>query len=104
MRVLIKEKVYQSVASFYEAALERHPALNEQTVRNKEERLYHSLLSLGEIYFLCNAPRYIDEWREAGYLDYICEDFHFAFQLSVLPSGEMVVSVEDARHSLQFHD
>lgn len=104
MRVLIKEKVYQSVAAFYEAALERHPALDEQTVRNKEERLYHALLSLGETYFLYHSPRYIDEWRKAGYLDFIYEDFHFAFQVSVLPSGEMVVAVEDARHSLHFHD
>lgn len=104
MRVLIKEKVYQSVAAFYEAALERHPALDEQTVRNKEQRLYHSLLLLGETYYLYNPPRYIEEWRKAGYLDYICEDFHFAFQISVLPTGEMVVSVEDACHSLLFHD
>ena len=104
MRVLIKEKVYQSVAAFYEAALEHHPTLDVQTVRNKEERLYHALLSLGETYYLYNPPRYIEEWQKAGYLDFICEDFHFAFQISVLPTGEMVVSVEDVCHSLLFHD
>ena len=29
---------------------------------------------------------------------------HFAFHVVALPSGELVVAVEDARHSLLFHD
>ena len=44
------------------------------------------------------------DWKRKGYLDFMYEDFHFAFRVAVLSSGEMVVSVEDARHSLLFHD
>ena len=29
---------------------------------------------------------------------------HFAFHVVALSSGELVVAVEDARHSLLFHD
>lgn len=34
----------------------------------------------------------------------VYEDFHFAFHVVALPSGELVVSVEDVRHDLMFHD
>ena len=104
MRVIVHERVYEAVDEFYSAAIEKHPALDLQTVLNKEERLYHALRTLGETYYLYNESRYVIEWKQKGYLDFMYEDFHFAFHVVVLPSGEMVVSVEDARHSLLFHD
>ena len=104
MRVIIREAVYQSVEDFYVAAMEKHPTLDIQTVLNKEERLYSALEALGETYYLYNEPRYVIDWKLKGYLDFMYEDFHFAYHLAVLPTGEMVVAVEDARHSLLFHD
>lgn len=104
MRVIVKDTVYQAVEEFYEAAMENHPSLDIRTVLKKEERMYRALQSLGRTYYLYQAPHFIQEWKDKGYSDFIYEDFHFAFLVSVIPSGELVVSVEDARHSLLFHD
>jgi len=104
MRVILRDTVYEAVEAFYVAAMSNHPTLDLQTVFNKEDRLYRSLQSLGDTYYLYGESRYVIEWKRKGYHDYLCEDFHFAFQRSVLPSGEEVISVEDSRHSLLFHD
>ena len=48
--------------------------------------------------------RYVIDWKRKGYLDFMYENFHFGFHVVALPSGELVVSVEDARHDLNFHD
>lgn len=104
MRVIVKDTVYQAVEAFYAAAMVKHPTLDIQTVLNKEERLYRALQTLGQTYYLWKESCYVLDWKRKGYLDFIHEDFHFAFHLVVLQSGEVVVSVEDARHSLLFHD
>ena len=104
MRVIIKDTVYSAVEDFYVAAMEKHPSLDLQTVLNKEERMYKALQELGETYYLFNESRYVIDWKRKGYFDFMYEGFHFAFHVAVLPSGEMVVAVEDARHDLLFHD
>jgi len=104
MRVIIRDTVYEAVEAFYVAAMIKHPTLDLQTVLNKENRLYQSLQSLGDTYYLYGESRCVIGWKRKGYCDFMCEDFHFAFQRSVLPTGEEVISVEDARHSLLFHD
>ncbi len=104
MRVIIKDSVYQAVEDFYIAAMENHPTLDIQTVLKKEERLFNALQTLGDTYYLHGESRYVLDWKRKGYSDFIYEDFHFAFHIAVLPSGEVVISVEDARHSLLFHD
>ena len=104
MRVIVHEAVYQAVDEFYAAAIKKHPTLDMATVLKKEDRMYKALQSLGNTYYLYRESRHIVEWKRKGYLDFIYEEFHFAFHVVVLPSGEMVVAVEDARHSLLFHD
>lgn len=104
MRVIVHERVYEAVDAFYAASIAKHPSLDLQTVLNKEDRLYNALQTLGKSYYLYGEPRYILDWKQKGYSDFIFEDFHFAFHVVVLPTGELVVSVEDARHSLLFHD
>lgn len=104
MRVIIRDTVYQAVEDFYVAAMNNHPTLDIQTVLKKENRLFQSLQSLSDTYYLYSESRYVIEWKRKGYLDFLCEDFHFAFQLSILPTGEEVISIEDAKHSLLFHD
>ena len=104
MRVIVHERVYMAVDEFYAAAIAKHPALDLETVLKKEERMYNALGSLGKTYYLYQESRYILDWKRKKYLDFIYEDFHFAFHVVALHSGELVVSVEDARHSLLFHD
>ena len=104
MRVIVHETVYQAVDEFYAAAIANHPALDIQTVLNKEERLYNALQTLGKTYYLSPDARFVLDWKQKGYKDFIYEDFHFAFHVVAIPSGELVVAVEDARHSLLFHD
>ena len=104
MRVIVRDKVYEALDEFYAVSMKRHPTLDLQTVLNKENRLFEALQSLGENYFLCREPRYILDWRRKGYKDFMYENFHFAFHVAVLPTGEMVVAVEDVRHDLMFHD
>ena len=104
MRVIIRDTVYAAVEDFYVAAMEKHPSLDLQTVLNKEERMYNELQTLGTTYYLWKEARYVLDWKRKGYSDFMYEDFHFAFHVAVLPSGEMVVAVEDARHDLLFHD
>lgn len=104
MRVIVQDRVYKALDQFYEASMENHPTLDLQTVLNKEDRLYTALQTLGENYYLYHEPRYILNWIRLGYSDFMVEDFHFAFHVVALPSGELVVSVEDVRHDLMFHD
>jgi len=104
MRVVVRDTVYEALDDFYAAAMKQHPTLDLQTVLKKEDRLYKALESLGNTYYLYQEPRHILAWIRKGYKDFIHEDFHFAFHVVALPSGELVVAVEDVRHSLLFHD
>lgn len=104
MRVIVRDKVYEALDEFYAASMKKHPTLDLQTVLDKEERLFNALQTLGETYYLYNEPRYILDWIRKGYKDFMHENFHFAFHVVVLPTGEMVVAVEDVRHDLMFHN
>ncbi len=104
MRVIVRDTVYQAVENFYDEAMKNHPTLDIQTVLNKEERLYKALKKLGKTYYLYQESRYVIDWKRKGYLDFMYESFHFGFHVVALPSGELVVSVEDVRHDLNFHD
>lgn len=104
MRVIVRDKVYEALDDFYAASLKKHPSLDLQTVLDKEERMFQALQTLGEDYYLYHEPRYVLDWIQKGYADFMFESFHFAFHVVVLPTGEMVVAVEDVRHDLLFHD
>jgi len=105
VRVVVKPAVYEAAHRFYVFAMVAHPTLDERVVLKKEQRMFEALQSLGSTYFIYPLARYIPEWKEAGYHDFICEDFHFAFRIAISKqTGEQIVSIEDARHSLLFHD
>ena len=104
MRVIVRDKVYEALDEFYAISMEKHPTLDLQTILDKENRLFNALQTLGETYYLYNEPRYILDWIRKGYKDFMFENFHFAFHLTVLSTGEVVVAVEDVRHDLMFHD
>ena len=66
----------------------------------KVDRLYNSLESLGTYARIYPVARFKKEWIDKEYREYICEDFHFAFQIYTLENGTEIVRIHDAVHSL----
>ena len=102
MKVLVKPLVRERLDEFYEAAMKHHITLGEETVLAKKERLISALSTLETIQGFSKA-RYNDMWKQNGWHDFICEDFHFAYELAQDEEGNDVVVVQDAIHSLLFH-
>ena len=46
MRIIIDEKVHQSIEDFYRAAMKKHITLSFQTVEDKKNRLYDAIEDL----------------------------------------------------------
>lgn len=103
MRVIIDEKVHLSIENFYRAALQNHTTLSFQTVENKKNRLYDALEDLRYSHGVYPKARLKQEWIKAGLKEFICEDFHFAYESGYDLYGEEVVYVYDAVHSLLYH-
>ena len=89
MRIIIDEKVHQSIENFYRAAMNKHITLSFQTVEYNH-RIYPK-------------ARLKQEWIDAGWQEFICEDFHFAYESGYDQFGEEVVYVYDAVHSLLYY-
>jgi hypothetical protein len=104
MQVLISKIVHLAIEDFYDIALKRHPALDEETVMKKVERLYSAMESLGKYAHIYPLARYKREWVKKGYKEFICEDFHFAYRIVENESGEEFALIEDACHSLLYHN
>lgn len=103
MKVVISLKARNAIDDFYHEALKRHEALDEVTVTKKVRRLYAGIRQLKSFYSIYPKARYIEEWIQKGYHDFKIEDFHIAYQLRKLQSGETIVYVTDACHSLLYH-
>ena len=71
------------------------------TVTRKIQRLYEALEALDYAYIYPLA-RLKSDWIKKGYREYICEDFHFAYQIYILDDGERIVRIHDAVHSLLY--
>ncbi len=104
MKVFIDKTVHASIEEFYDATLFLHCVLDEQTVINKINRLYDSMEALGNYARIYPLARLKQEWIEKGYREFICEDFHFAYQIYTLPDGEEIVRIHDACHSLIYYE
>ena len=104
MQVYISKRVHQAIEEFYDIALQRHPALDEKTVVKKMQRLYDAMESLSDFAYIYPLARYKSEWIKKGYKEFICEDFHFAFNIAENEYGEEFVLIEDACHSLLYHN
>ena len=90
MIVRIDKNVHVQIAEFYAISMALHPTLDEVTVEKKKSRL--------------NA-RYKQAWIDAGYKEFIAEDFHFAYRIyKIEETGELVAYVIDACHSLLYHN
>ncbi len=103
MTIYIDEEVHEKLISFYQSALKNHETLDEATVVNKINRLYDALDSLEDAAEIYPITRLKDNWISKGYREFICEDFHFAFQIYVLADGERIVRVHDVVHSMSYH-
>ena len=103
MEVYIDKEVHEELVFFYQAALKKHETLDEATVVNKVNRLYDALDTLSETAGIFPRARLNEDWILKGYREFLCEDFHFAFQIYTLDDGESIVRVHDAVHSLLYH-
>ena len=83
--------------------MESHSTLSYETVYNKMNRLYSALESLGRFPVLYAKARLKDEWISAGWREFICEDFHFAYEICTDENGEDFVWVRDAVHGLLYY-
>ncbi len=74
------------------------------SIINKMNRLYDAMEALGDYARIYSKARLKKEWIEKEYREFICEDFHFAYQIYTLPDGEEIVRIHDACHSLIYHE
>lgn len=102
MKIYIDQKVHREIEHFYGIALHNHEALDEITVLKKIDRLYEAIESLGTFARIYPIARYKEEWIRNGYREFICEDFHFAYQIYTLGNGTEIVRIHDAVHSLLY--
>ncbi len=103
MRVLVENKVRECIDTFYIAAMVNHPSLSEETVMNKKQRLISSLQSLGEMPTLYAKSRLKEEWIRNGWREFLCEDFHFAYEICEDEEEGEFVWIHDAVHSLLYY-
>lgn len=103
MRVIIEKKAIECIDIFYRAAMQNHPLLSEETVMKKKQRLIASLNSLGETPTLYAKSRLKKEWISNGWREYLCEDFHFAYEICRDEVEGDFVWVHDAEHSLLYY-
>jgi hypothetical protein len=104
MRVFIDKGVHASIENFYDMVLSLHDALDEQTILKKVHRLYDAMMDLGDYAKIYPLARLKKDWINKEYREFICEDFHFAYQIYTLSNGEEIVRIHDACHSLFYHD
>lgn len=103
MRVIIDHKVVKAIDNFYIVAMNRHISLSEGIVMAKKQRLIASLVSLGDYYFIYPKARWKHEWITNNWQDFLCEDFHFAYEEILDKNSQKIVFVCDAVHSFLYH-
>lgn len=104
MKLVVSHKVHQAIDSFYDAAILRHRhTLSYETVEQKKDRLYDGLESLSDYAAIFPKARLKQEWIDAGWHEFICEDFHFAYERTYDSHGGDLIIIHDAVHSLLYH-
>ncbi len=98
MIVYIDKQVYQVLDEFYEASMRKHITLDYQTVLAKIDRLEQAMYDFASVAGKVHHPPYRRDWQAAGYWELYIEQFHFAYKLYSLPTGETVLYYHDAVH------
>ena len=105
MIVRIDNAVHAEIENFYAISMLLHPTLDEAVVQAKKARLYAAIRSLKDYAYIYPSARYKRAWMDAGYREFIAEDFHFAYQIFLVEeTGETIAYVIDACHSLLYHN
>lgn len=103
MKILIKPRVHWAIDDFYDAALRHHyHTLSFETVENKKKRLYEGIESLKDYYTIFPKARLEHRWIDSGWHEFICEDFHFAYDYGIGNDDDVLIVVHDAIHSLLY--
>ena len=104
MKIIIEPSVHQAIDNFYDTAILRHwHTLSYETVERKKQRLYDGIRSLKDYYKIFGSPRLNQEWINAGWQEFICEDFHFAYEVLLDKDGHEMIIIRDAVHSMLYH-
>jgi hypothetical protein len=103
MRVIVDDMVVNAIDNFYIVAMSRHISLSEGIVMAKKKRLISALKSLSDYYFIYPKARWKREWITNSWQDFICEDFHFAYEEVLDKNCQKIIFVCDAVHSLLYH-
>lgn len=104
MKIIVEERVHQAIDSFYDAAILKHwHTLSYEIVERKKDRLYDGLESLVDYATIFPKARLKQEWIEKEWQEFICEDFHFAYEITVDVLGETVIVIHDAVHSFLYY-
>lgn len=104
MKLVVSHKVHQAIDNFYDTAILRHwHTLSYETVEQKKNRLYDGLESLADYAAIFPKARLKQEWIDAGWHEFICEDFHFAYERTHDSHGNDLIIIHDAVHSLLYY-
>lgn len=104
MNILIEPRVHQAIDNFYDAAILHHwHTLSYETVENKKQRLYAGIQSLKEYHSIFGIARLKQDWVKNKWREFICEDFHVAYEYGFDEDGIETIIVRDAVHSLLYH-
>ena len=104
MKIIIEPKVHQAIDNFYDAAIFRYwHTLSYETVECKKRRLYEGIQSLADYYAIFGIARLKESRINEGWQEFICEDFHFAYEYGEDEDGIETIIVRDAVHSLLYH-
>ena len=104
MKIVVEERVHQAIDSFYDAAILKHwHTLSYEAVKCKKNRLYDGWESLANYATIFPKARLKTEWIEKGWQEFICEDFHFAYEITIDVRGETVIVIHDAVHSFLYY-
>ncbi len=104
MKIVVEERVHQAIDSFYDAAILKHwHTLSYEAVKCKKNRLYDGLESVANYATIFPKARLKTEWIEKGWQEFICEDFHFAYEITIDVRGETVIVIHDAVHSFLYY-
>lgn len=98
MRVHIDNHVYQVLEEFYNASMKKHITLDYPTVIGKIDRLEKAMYDFASVADKVQHKPYRKDWQAAGYRELYVEQFHFAYKIYSLPSGEPVVYYHDVVH------
>lgn len=98
MNVYIDKLVYQVLDKFYDASMKKYITLDYPTVLAKINRLEQAMQDFSSCAEKVHNVPYRKDWREAGYQELYVEQFHFAYKIYSLPSGEKVLYYHDAVH------